>query len=110
MDEEGNQVTIKVIPRPISLRQITTLQLKKCLRKGFQLYAIHVEESKEGKEPELQDYPILQNFADIFQEPPGIPPKREIDFSIDLVPGTIPSSKEPYRMSNPELKELHMQL
>ena len=60
LDEEGNRVTIKGIPRPISLRQITTLQLKKCLRKGFQLYAIHVEESKEGKEPELQDYPILQ--------------------------------------------------
>ena len=53
LDEEGNQLTIKEIPRPISLRQITDLQLKKCLRKGFQLYGIHVEESKEGKEPEL---------------------------------------------------------
>ena len=51
LDEEGNQVTIKGIPRPISLRQITTLQVQKCLRKGFQLYAIHVEESKEGIEP-----------------------------------------------------------
>ena len=66
LDEEGNQVTIKGIPRPISLRQIIALQLKKCLRKGCQLYAIHVEESKEGKDPELQYYPILQNFADIF--------------------------------------------
>ena len=53
LDEEGNQVTIKGIPRPISLRHIIALQLKKCLRKGYQLYAIHVEESKEGKEPEL---------------------------------------------------------
>ena len=59
---------------------MTTLKLNKCLRKGCQLYAIHVEESKEGKDPELQDYPILQNFVDIFQEPPGIPPKRDIDF------------------------------
>ena len=73
-------------------------------------YAIHVEESKEGKEPELQDFPILQNFADTFQELPGIPPKRDIDFSIDLVLGTIPSSQEPYRMSTLELKELQMQL
>ena len=46
LDEEGTQVTIKGIPRPISLRQITTLQLNKCLIKVFQLYAIHVEESK----------------------------------------------------------------
>ena len=88
-------MTKKGIPRPISLRHITTLQLKKCLRKGFQLYAIHVEESKEGKEIENQDYPILQNFADIFQEPLGIPPKRDIDFSIDLVLGIVPSSKSP---------------
>ena len=51
LDEEGNQVTIKGIPRPISLRQIIALKLKKCLRKGRQLYAIHVEESKQGKEP-----------------------------------------------------------
>ena len=56
----------------------------------------------------MQDYPILQNFVDIFQEPPGIPPKRDIDFSIDLVSGTVPSSKAPYRMSTPELKELQM--
>ena len=69
-----------------------------------------MEESKEGKEPELQDYPILQNFVDIFQEPPGIPPNRDIDFSIDLVSGTVPSSKAPYRMSTPELKELQIHL
>ena len=59
LDEEGNRATIKGIPRPISLRQVTTLQLKKCLEKGFQLYAIHVEYLKEGKEPEMQDCPIL---------------------------------------------------
>ena len=41
---------------------------------------------------------------------PGIPLKRDIDFSIDFVLGTIPSSKAPYRMSTPYLKELHMQL
>ena len=73
---------------------------------GFQLYVIHVEESKEGKELELQDYSILENSA--VQEPLGIPPKRDIDFSIDLVPGTVPSSKAPYRMSTPELKELQL--
>ena len=47
LDEEGNQVTIKGIPRPISLRQITALQLKKCLRNEFQLYAIHGNNQKK---------------------------------------------------------------
>ena len=39
-----------------------------------------------------------------------MPPKGDIDFSIDFVLGTIPSSKAPYRMSTPYLKELRMQL
>ena len=37
------------------------------LENGFQLYAFHVEESKEGKELELQDYHLLQEFVEIFQ-------------------------------------------
>jgi hypothetical protein len=41
---------------------------------------------------------------------PGLPPKRDIYFSIDLMPGAAPVSKTPYRMSMPELKELQMQL
>ena len=40
----------------------------------------------------------------------GFPPKRDIDFTIDLVPGAVPVSKDPYRMSTPELVELKMQL
>jgi hypothetical protein len=41
---------------------------------------------------------------------PGLPPKRDIDFSINLMPGAAPVSKAPYRMSIPELKELQLQL
>jgi hypothetical protein len=40
----------------------------------------------------------------------GLPPRREIDFSIDSVPGVAPVSKTPYRMSTPNLNELQMQL
>jgi hypothetical protein len=39
----------------------------------------------------------------------GLPPKRDIDFSINLMPGVAPVSKTPYRMSTPEL-ELQMWL
>ena len=41
---------------------------------------------------------------------PGLPPEREIDFPIDLVPGTAPISLPPYRMAPAELKELKTQL
>ncbi|XP_063945951.1 uncharacterized protein LOC135151432 [Daucus carota subsp. sativus] len=44
------------------------------------------------------------------QELPGLPPDREIEFTIDLVPGTAPISKAPYRMAPTEMKELATQL
>jgi hypothetical protein len=53
---------------------------------------------------------ILNDFGDSFREIPGFPPKRDIDFSIDLVPGDAPVSKTPYRMGMLELKYLQMQL
>ena len=41
---------------------------------------------------------------------PGIPPKREVDLSIEILPGTTLISKAPYRMASTELKELKIQL
>jgi hypothetical protein len=46
----------------------------------------------------------------VFKEIPRLPPKRDIDFSINLMPGAALVSKTPYRMSTPKLKELQMQL
>jgi hypothetical protein len=46
----------------------------------------------------------------VFKEIPGLPPKGDIDFSINLMPIAAPVSRTPYRMSTPELKELQMQL
>ena len=52
---------------------------------------------------------MLQEFRDVFTDDvPGLPPKRDIDFTIDLVPGAAPVFKAPYRMSTPELLELTM--
>jgi hypothetical protein len=58
-----------------------------------------VEEPENTKGPSLEDFSVLQEFQDVFQEIPGLPPRREIDFSIDLVRGATPVSKTPYRMS-----------
>jgi len=56
--------------------------------------------------PKIGDFPVLHEFVDVFQEVPGLPPKRDINFSIDMVPGSVPISIIPYRMGTPELKEL----
>ena len=45
---------------------------------------------------------MLQDFRDVFPvEVPGLPPNRDIDFTIELVPRVAPVSRAPYRMSTP---------
>ena len=78
---------------PISIRKISSLQIKKCFRQGCHLYAAHVEDTTKCKSLSIEDFPMLQEFTDVFPEIPGSPPKRDIDFSIDLVPGATPISK-----------------
>jgi hypothetical protein len=54
---------------------------------------------------------VVRDFPDVFpEELPGMPPDREVEFVIDLLPGTAPISKQPYRMFVEELKELKKQL
>eukprot|EP00253_Pinus_taeda_P016078 PITA_16078 len=87
-------------------------QLAKCIRRGCQIYAVQVgyADSKD-KTAILNNIPVIQEFTDVFpEEILGLPPKRNIDFTIELVPGAAPVSRAPYRMSVPELTELKMQL
>ncbi|XP_058725792.1 uncharacterized protein LOC131597093, partial [Vicia villosa] len=59
----------------------------------------------------IDELPIVCDFAEVFPEDVSdLPPEREVEFSIDLVPGTSPVSMAPYRMSASELKELKSQL
>jgi hypothetical protein len=108
LDENGKHSTVKGVPRPISIREISALQLKRCFMKECQLYAAHVEETNNTNGASLEYFSVLQEFEYVFQEILRFPPRREIDFLIDLVPGAAPVSKTPYRMSTPELKELQM--
>jgi hypothetical protein len=63
--------------------------------------------SVENQKPSLEDHTILREYKYVFpEEIPGLPPRRDIDFSIEFVPGVVPVSRTPYRMSTPELVEL----
>ena len=87
LDGKGQKNIVKGIPRPISKREISALQLKRCFRKGCHLYSAHLQEPENCKSPSLVDFPILQDFAYVFKEIPSFPSKRGIDFSIDLMTG-----------------------
>jgi hypothetical protein len=59
----------------------------------------------------LKDIPIVFEYPDVFPDDlPGMPPDRDIEFIIELQPGTAPISKRPYRMPPNELAELKIQL
>ena len=59
----------------------------------------------------VEKVPVVRDYPDVFpEELPGMPPDRDIEFAIELQPGTAPISKRPYRMPPAELAELKKQL
>jgi hypothetical protein len=61
--------------------------------------------------PTLDQVPVVCEYPDVFpEELPGMPPDRDIEFIIELIPGTAPIAQRPYRMNPQELEELKKQL
>ncbi|XP_073219602.1 uncharacterized protein [Cicer arietinum] len=90
--------------------QISALATNKLMRRGCQVYLTVVRDTQVAEE-KLEKISIACEFPDVFpKELPGLPPDREIEFSIDLVPNTHPISIPPYRMAPAELKELREHL
>ncbi|KAB2626006.1 S ribonuclease [Pyrus ussuriensis x Pyrus communis] len=59
----------------------------------------------------IEDVRVVRHFPDVFPEDlPGLPPDRDVEFTIELIPGTNPISLTPYRMAHAELRELKVQL
>ena len=74
-------------------------------------YLANVFDKSKDEDTKIEDVPIAGEFKEVFQEDlPSLPLDREIEFEIELVPGTSSISKAPYRMAPIELKELHKQL
>ena len=70
-----------------------------------------MKDNENDNKLKLEDIPVLKEFEDIFlEEVPELPLKRDIDFTIDLIPGVLPSSKSLYQMNIIELTELKSQL
>ncbi|XP_076881136.1 uncharacterized protein LOC143529177 [Bidens hawaiensis] len=88
---------------------ISKIKASHCLGKGSLAFMAYV--TKEPEPKKLEEVPIVIEFKDVFpDELPEIPPNREVEFRIDLVPGTAPIAKSPYRLAPTEMKELKKQL
>ncbi|XP_027915037.1 uncharacterized protein LOC114174396 [Vigna unguiculata] len=89
---------------------ISSQGVVKEIQRGAQSFIIFTRLEVE-KEEEASIIPVVHEFKDVFpEEVPGLPPNREVEFSIDLVPGTGPVSMAPYRMAPAELVELKKQI
>jgi hypothetical protein len=62
LDEERNPRKVQGIPRVVTIREISALQLKKCYRKGCQIFVAHMEETPKYKVPNLEDHVVLKDF------------------------------------------------
>ena len=95
---------IRCNPHSIELRHPSGKRVSLYLHEklGSQLHALNATIV-----PELEAIPVVCEFSDVFlEELSGTPPDREVEFVIELLPGTAPVSKRPYRMPPNELVEL----
>ncbi|GJR51042.1 putative reverse transcriptase domain-containing protein [Tanacetum coccineum] len=81
---------------------------------GFPIFLAHVtakEVEDKSEKKRLEDVPIVQDSPKVFPEDlSGLPPTRQVEFQIDLVPGAAPIVRAPYQLSPSEMKELSEQL
>ncbi|GJX18626.1 hypothetical protein Tco_0221303 [Tanacetum coccineum] len=78
--------------------------------KGCPIFLAHVttkETEDKSEKKRLEDVPIVRNFP---EDLPGLPPTRQVEFQIDLIPGAAPVARAPYRLAPSEMKELSDQL
>nr|GFB23347.1 putative reverse transcriptase domain, aspartic peptidase domain protein [Tanacetum cinerariifolium] len=89
---------------------ISALQARTLLCHGCEGFLATIHDTTSDV-PSIHAQPIVSEFPNVFpDELPGIPPVREVEFNIELIPGVEPISKAPYHMAPIELKELKDQL
>ncbi|GJY11216.1 putative nucleotidyltransferase, ribonuclease H [Tanacetum coccineum] len=93
-----------------SMKIISALKARTLLSHGCEGFLATIHDTTSDVSS-IHDQPIVSEFQDVFpEELPGIPPIRDVEFNIELIPGAEPISKAPYRMAPIELKELKDQL
>jgi len=75
------------------------------------MFMIVAHAEKMSTTEKISRIPIVDDFVDVFLDKiPELPPSRDVDFSIDLIPGAGPVSMAPYKMAPTELAELKKQI
>ncbi|GJR60652.1 putative reverse transcriptase domain-containing protein [Tanacetum coccineum] len=104
-DDYGNRSKLNII---------SCTRTQKYIQKGCQVYLAQVTSKKaedKSEEKRLEDVPIIREFPEVFPDDlPGLPPARQVEFQINLVPGAAPVARTPYRLAPAKMQELSTQL
>ena len=93
-----SKVTVQGIRSESIPKIISDMEARRFLRKGEALLALILDSKRE--QVNLENIPVIREFNDVFPEVlPRVPPEREVDLSIEVVQGTTPISRAPYRMA-----------
>ncbi|GJY95341.1 putative reverse transcriptase domain-containing protein, partial [Tanacetum coccineum] len=96
------------------LHIISYSKTQEYMLKGCPLFLAHVttnEVEDKTEKKRLENVPIVRDFPKVFPEDlPGLPPTRQVEFQIDLIPGAAPVARAPYRLAPSKMKELSEQL
>ena len=109
---------VRMVPlaREASLqaKQLSAMQLSKGVKKARPTFLVALKENEDIPMAQMpkEITNVLEEFKDVMppELPKKLPPKREVDHKIELVPGASPPAAVPYRMAPPELEELRRQL
>ncbi|XP_031126090.1 uncharacterized protein LOC116028471 [Ipomoea triloba] len=100
---EGERVTYRGFTVKPGIKLVSMMKVKKYVLNDHEAYLCMVRDL-DSMEEALEQIAVVRDFLDVFpEEIPGMPPEREVEFAIDLVPGTAPISKTPYRMAPKEM-------
>ncbi|GJX39619.1 putative reverse transcriptase domain-containing protein [Tanacetum coccineum] len=96
---------------PIDLGSFDVIIGMDWLAKNHAVIVTMKENKDKSKENRLEDVPTVQDFPEVFPEDlPGLPPIRQVEFQINLVPGAAPIARAPYRLAPSEMEEFFAQL
>ncbi|GKA92623.1 putative reverse transcriptase domain-containing protein [Tanacetum coccineum] len=107
---EGKTLVIEDDRNNSRLKIVSCIKAQKYIEKGCELFLAQVTKH-DLKEKRLEDVPVIQDFPEVFpEELLGLPPPRQVEFRIDLIPSAAPVARTPYRLAPSEMKELSKQL
>ncbi|XP_071694389.1 uncharacterized protein [Rutidosis leptorrhynchoides] len=89
---------------------LSMIKAQKSLAKGYDSFLAYVIDVKKEKKV-VSDIPVVSEYPEVFpDEFPGLPPIREVEYKIELVPGATPVTKAPYRLAPSEIREMMSQI